>query len=133
MDQIRYLHSRFFVIFATDPTRLQWFDSYASFLKTKGKNPRNSMEILKYTELPKSCFSVLSLKKKVRLKAPSVASQRAWVAAFDSAINFVRENEEIFCKEHYLKIAAVMNCNQMIISQSYDGSAHTRGKYRTWA
>ena len=88
-------HSRFFVIFAADPTRLQWFDSYASFLKTKGKNPRNSMEILKYTELPKSCFSVLSLKKKVRLKAPSVASQRAWVAAFDSAINFVRENEEI--------------------------------------
>ena len=37
----------------------------------------------------------MSLKKKVRLKAPSVASQRAWVAAFDSAINFVRENEEI--------------------------------------
>ena len=49
-------HSRFFVIFAADPTRLQWFDSYASFLKTKGKNPRNSMEILKYTELPKVAF-----------------------------------------------------------------------------
>ena len=61
-------HDRFFVINAEEPTKLCWFKSYASFVGKKGKDPKNSMEILRYTETSSSTlslsFSVSSVKKK---------------------------------------------------------------------
>ena len=87
------------------------------------------MEILKYTELSKNCFEVLSLKKKVRLKAPSVASKRAWVAAFDLAIHFVRENGEIS-----LQRALSENNSDYEFQSNNSQSVHDADMlYRTWA
>ena len=91
-------HDRFFVINAEEPTKLCWFKSYASFVGKKGKDPKNSMEILRYTETSSSTlplsFSVSSVKKKIDLKARARDTFEQWIKAIASAIHIAKENPE---------------------------------------
>jgi hypothetical protein len=85
-------HSRFFVVFAEEPSKLYWYESYAKFLN--GSKPK-SMEMLKYAKISPRSFSVTSLKKKIVLSARTKQQAEKWTKTIFSAIYAIQKNKEI--------------------------------------